>query len=460
MAFPYLYASATGALKQYFNYTFWIAEHMSAFGWGVAPMPRTHGDRAQDVAYLNGKTITLRGFVGAGYSATGSMPFGWVLTPQVNSTLSSGIDADDVIIPVTSGTGFASSGRVIIESEVIYYTGRSGNNLLNAWRGMEGTTAATHSSAVAVTAPSIEAQYFDQLRGIIDFLHQHSRGILDYRNGWIQYVLFESLKDVQVEGWPDTRAVEVVFRVEDPMAYSLHKALGIPDASSAHLLNFMINGKADSRHYRMRIRSSRPAEITVKIDNGTDPPMTLIVPASYDTPLVLNGFQRVLYQTPAGLSPSLAPTTAWSRYVPGSVMPFLRPGPNTWAFSDVAGDSDITMDDFIFTTLSAGINAAVTNIPLTSAAEFPAAGSITIGTEYITYTGKSTNTLTGATRGAGGTTAASHTSGTTVHNAAKLLQIEVIAHGADWMADSFRVPQNLPPGEYDLALYDLDVYGA
>ena len=64
-----------------------------------------------------------------------------------------------------------------------------------------------------------------------------------------------------------------------------------------------------------------------------------------------------------------------------------------------------------FSTLNGNINAAVTTIAVTSAANYPTAGTIQIGSELIDYTGKSTNNLTGCTRGAHSTTAASHTSG-------------------------------------------------
>jgi len=68
-------------------------------------------------------------------------------------------------------------------------------------------------------------------------------------------------------------------------------------------------------------------------------------------------------------------------------------------------------------TLSSGINDIVTTIPVTSNAGFPTAGTIAIGNELITYTGKGTNTLTGAVREANGTTAASHNSGAVVTDA-------------------------------------------
>jgi hypothetical protein len=63
------------------------------------------------------------------------------------------------------------------------------------------------------------------------------------------------------------------------------------------------------------------------------------------------------------------------------------------------------------TTLNGDITDSVTEIILTSATGFTATGTILIGTEQITYTGISTETLTGCTRAANGTTAAAHDSG-------------------------------------------------
>lgn len=60
------------------------------------------------------------------------------------------------------------------------------------------------------------------------------------------------------------------------------------------------------------------------------------------------------------------------------------------------------------TTLSSAIDNAVTTIPITSGTNFPAAGTVLIDSEQITYTGNTGTTLTGATRGANGTVAAAH----------------------------------------------------
>lgn len=66
------------------------------------------------------------------------------------------------------------------------------------------------------------------------------------------------------------------------------------------------------------------------------------------------------------------------------------------------------------TTLSGSIDNVVTTITLGSTTGFQTAGAVTIDSEVIFYTGISGAQLTGCTRGADGTTAASHSSGVPV----------------------------------------------
>ena len=66
------------------------------------------------------------------------------------------------------------------------------------------------------------------------------------------------------------------------------------------------------------------------------------------------------------------------------------------------------------TTLNTTVNTSVTSVILTSATSFTTTGTVKIDNELITYTGISTNTLTGCTRGTNSTTAATHTAGATV----------------------------------------------
>lgn len=68
------------------------------------------------------------------------------------------------------------------------------------------------------------------------------------------------------------------------------------------------------------------------------------------------------------------------------------------------------------TTLSADITSTTSTSPisLTSTAGILSSGTLTIGSEQISYTAKTVSTITGITRGVSGTTAATHSSGAAV----------------------------------------------
>ena len=94
-------------------------------------------------------------------------------------------------------------------------------------------------------------------------------------------------------------------------------------------------------------------------------------------------------------------------------------------------------------TLSSSINASVTSLTMASSSSFPSSGTVLIGSELITYTGNSGGTLSGLTRGALGTTAASHSSGATVTDASNFFSWNAAASGdivtapGLWSLDNF-----------------------
>ena len=98
----------------------------------------------------------------------------------------------------------------------------------------------------------------------------------------------------------------------------------------------------------------------------------------------------------------------------------------------------------VFTsTLSSSINTSVTTLTMASASSFPSSGTVIISNELITYTGVSGNTLTGLTRGANGTPAASHSSGATVKDASgyagwnTAVSGDVVTAPGLWSLDNF-----------------------
>ena len=97
------------------------------------------------------------------------------------------------------------------------------------------------------------------------------------------------------------------------------------------------------------------------------------------------------------------------------------------------------------TTLNGAINDSTTTIVLTDASQFPDTGTnfIQIGTEEISYTGITNNTLTGVTRGVRNTTAAAHSNGATVTNTSDFVAWGEAASGdlviepGMWSIDNF-----------------------
>ena len=80
-------------------------------------------------------------------------------------------------------------------------------------------------------------------------------------------------------------------------------------------------------------------------------------------------------------------------------------------------------------TLSSEINASVTSLTMASSSSFPSSGTVIVGTELITYTSNSGGTLSGLTRGASGTTAATHSSGATVTDASNFFSWNAATSG-------------------------------
>ena len=71
---------------------------------------------------------------------------------DIVTTLDGALAIDAVVVPVATGTGskYPSSGSIIIDSEVITYTGITADNLTGCTRGVMSTTAATHDDLAPI----------------------------------------------------------------------------------------------------------------------------------------------------------------------------------------------------------------------------------------------------------------------------------------------------------------------
>ena len=104
----------------------------------------------------------------------------------------------------------------------------------------------------------------------------------------------------------------------------------------------------------------------------------------------------------------------WTSTIIGGVLVMTNnfDNPQYWALTDGKPLSSQLMQDLTnwpsLTLLDGGINDSVTTITVDSTEDFPSAGTINIGSEKISYTGVTSTTFTGCTRGADSTSAASH----------------------------------------------------
>jgi len=116
------------------------------------------------------------------------------------------------------------------------------------------------------------------------------------------------------------------------------------------------------------------------------------------------------------------------------------------------GTSDAT-----FSLLNGALTINATTITLDSVWQFPTTGTLLIDSEQITYTGTNTanNTITGCTRGANSTTAATHTDNTAVYN------YNSITYGADDILEaSYRQTDQSPVVDFPLTKISRSGYSA
>ena len=83
-------------------------------------------------------------------------------------------------------------------------------------------------------------------------------------------------------------------------------------------------------------------------------------------------------------------------------------------YNDYVNNYITQEDEIVTTTLDGSLTDSATTVTVASTTGFDSAGTLHIGNEQITYTGTTSTTFTGATRGAGGTTAAAHSDATQV----------------------------------------------
>ena len=130
--------------------TFEVTSRISADEFTVIMAANATADNTADgAATINRYVLVGPNFQSAGYGWGTNL---WGGQSSLATTLNGGINNSVTTITLTSTAGFPTSGSVLINSEIIAYTGISSNDLTGCTRGSQSTTPASHSNGATVTA--------------------------------------------------------------------------------------------------------------------------------------------------------------------------------------------------------------------------------------------------------------------------------------------------------------------
>jgi hypothetical protein len=108
-------------------------------------------------AATGGGTVTAKYQINAGSSVAtfqtgwGAGLWGGVITGSQVNQLNGTINSSVTTIVANSTTGFPAAGNIIIDSELISYTAKTGTDFTGCTRGAFGTTAAAHTTGAIIT---------------------------------------------------------------------------------------------------------------------------------------------------------------------------------------------------------------------------------------------------------------------------------------------------------------------
>ena len=130
--------------------TFEVTSRISSDEFTVTMAANATADNTADgAATIHRYVLVGPNFQSAGYGWGTDL---WGGESSLATTLNGGINNSVTTITLTSTAGFPTSGSVLINSEIIAYTGISSNDLTGCTRGSQSTTPASHSNGDTVTA--------------------------------------------------------------------------------------------------------------------------------------------------------------------------------------------------------------------------------------------------------------------------------------------------------------------
>jgi hypothetical protein len=148
-------------------------------GWGVSPWGGFVSGGS--ITALNGalsaaaSSVTVSSTTGFG-TPSGIILVGNPTIPSVETSLSLGVDNSVTTIPVSSTALFAATGSILIDTEIITYTGKTATTFTGCTRGSSGSSAATHNVGAVVYQNKLELITYTSITGSTVFDGTVGRG--------------------------------------------------------------------------------------------------------------------------------------------------------------------------------------------------------------------------------------------------------------------------------------------
>ena len=319
---------------------------------------------------------------------------------NVSGGITSSSPADSGVLTVDTTAGFPDTGTLLVGSEEITYAGITPTTFTGIDRGANSTNPASALDDATVKLASFSDDIFsgfkDQLRNTYAVAKVTNTGTGD------------TLTVGSTEGYPATGTILVG---NEKMTYTAKTAttFTIGAVQQGHTSSFT----ASEAKLQGALTATNPANGgTMTIDNLSNAEFpkqgTLLVGSEHIT---YTGWTTTTTTKPFATSDSVS-----------LVLSGITRGANgtTPAIANDDLDIDLLADVSLVTSIetmglekrttevNGAINDTVTTVTVDSTTGFEDSGFIRIGTEVLAYTGKTATSFTGLTRGAAGTTAASH----------------------------------------------------
>ena len=319
---------------------------------------------------------------------------------QANTLLNGAISNSVTTLTVDTTTGFPTSGTLLIGTEEMTYTGKTSTTFTGVTRNTNSAGAAAALDDATVKLASFSDDIFsgftDQLRNT--FAAAAVTSSAPAAGG--------TLTVGSTDGFPDTGTIKVG---EEHMTYT---------AKTATTFTIGVKAQDNTTTYTAPTAildgaiTATSTSITVDtFPNGGFPETgTLLIGSEHVT---YSGFTANSTTRPFPNNDTIEITfTGLTRGVNGTTAAIGSDNAAVTLLSEVSLVESVESMGLETRATAvnngAGITAAATSMTVDSTVGFEDSGFIRVGTEVISYTGKTATTFTGLTRGAGGTTAQIH----------------------------------------------------